>query len=117
MARLTSPMDRRRSWKREFPTSLRLHEANIVVQTNGGLLEGDCAAAAFVIGLWGHTAAGEIYEPLIIQGTYLHLPCTVLLAQQPLIALAVTTFSSVKKSLVDELFHLRTIQERPECDH
>ena len=33
----------------------------------------DCAAAAFVIGLWGQTAEGWICEPWFAQGTFLHL--------------------------------------------
>ena len=67
-------MDRRKSWNRRFPTNLCPSQANIIVQTDGGLRPGDCAAAAFVIGLWSQ--AGK-YEPWFAQGTFLHSSCMV----------------------------------------
>ena len=54
--------------------SLCPSRANIIVQTDGGLRPGDCAAAAFVIGLWSE--AGQ-YEPWVAQGTFLPSSCTV----------------------------------------
>ena len=47
------------------------HVANLVVQTDGGLRELDCAAAAWVVGLWGDTGQGMAYEPLCAHGTFL----------------------------------------------
>jgi hypothetical protein len=70
-------MDLRRSWKKSFTTKLRIGGANLVVQTDGGLREGDCAAASFIIGLWGDDGSGARYEPLHSQGTYLDQSWTV----------------------------------------
>ena len=43
--------------------------------------EGDCAAAAWVIGLWGEGDNGQVYEPLMLQGTFLQVPCSAFLAE------------------------------------
>ena len=52
--------------------------ANIIVQMDGGLRRGDCAAAAFVIGLWSQTSQ---YEPWFVQGTFLHSSFTALASE------------------------------------
>ena len=70
-------MDTRRSWERDFATTLHLDRCNIVVQTDGGLRDGDCAAAAYVIGLWD----GAVYEPLYACGIFLDVACTVFTAE------------------------------------
>ena len=44
-------MDLRRSWRKSFTATLEVDNANIIVQTDGGLREGDCAAASSIIGL------------------------------------------------------------------
>jgi len=70
-------MDIRKSWERRFATTMKVCAANIVVQTDGGLREGDCASAAWIIGLWGENG----YEPLVAHGTYLSSMCTVFMAE------------------------------------
>jgi len=69
-------MDNRRSWDKRFATALQLEEANLVIQTDGGLRE-DCGAAAWVIGLWGIVGQRFCYQPLAAHGTYLEPGCTV----------------------------------------
>ena len=64
-------MDRRCSWRRRFSTTLNQTTANIIVQTDGGLRQGDCAAAAFIIGFWGRAGQGLTYEPWVVHGTFL----------------------------------------------
>ena len=61
-------MDVRKTWQREYDTTLCLQTANVVVQTDGGVRSDNCAAAAFIIGLWGDGR----YEPLVAHGTFLH---------------------------------------------
>ena len=39
-------MDLRGSWEKNFHTMLQLEESNIIVQTDGGLRNGEAAAAA-----------------------------------------------------------------------
>ena len=60
-----------------YPTTLEINKSNIIVQTDGGRREEDCAAASWVIGLWGDDGGGFRYEPLAVQGTYLDQSCTV----------------------------------------
>ena len=50
---------------------MEVHKANLVIQTDGGLREGDCAAASWIIGLWGDDGHGYKYEPLSAHGTFL----------------------------------------------
>ena len=69
-------MDRRTTWRKQFDTTLDAMKSNIVVQTDGGLREDDCAAAAWIIGLWGTVDGKDVFEPFIIHGTFLELPCT-----------------------------------------
>ena len=69
-------MDRRCSWEQEYDTKLTLKAANLVVQTDGGLREGNCGAAAWIIGLWGDAGKGDVFEPLIAHGTFLETPCS-----------------------------------------
>ena len=51
--------------------------SNLIVQTDGGRRERDCAAAAWIIGLWCEGSAGRTFEPLIAHGTFLHTDLTV----------------------------------------
>ena len=74
-------MDTRSTWHKRFDTTLAIDQANIIVQTDGGLREGDSAAAAWIIGLWGHDGGGYKYEPLIAHGTFLEADCTVFRAE------------------------------------
>eukprot|EP00959_Pyramimonas_sp_CCMP1952_P249570 5216990-Pyramimonas_sp.AAC.1 len=46
-------MDKRCTWTRKDTTIQRIDNANLIIQTDGGLRERDCAAASFIIGLWG----------------------------------------------------------------
>ena len=64
-------MDRRQSWKRNFSTKLSPKCADVIVQTDGGLRPSDCAAAAFIIGLWGHDGDILSFEPMVAGGTFL----------------------------------------------
>ena len=52
-------------------------EGNIIVQTDGGRREADCAAAAWIIGIYGKYG----YEPLVAHGTFLTHTTTVFLAE------------------------------------
>ena len=70
-------MYRRQSWKRKSSSTLSPKSANIIVQTDGGLRPDDCAAAAFIIGLWGHIGDILAYEPVVAGGTFLDSSCTV----------------------------------------
>ena len=54
-----------------------LESANVVVQTDGGLRDGCCAASAWIIGLWGIQAGAWTYEPLVAAGTIIDTPCSV----------------------------------------
>ena len=65
-------MDGRRTWTKQFPTTLSIGTSNVVIQTDGGRREGDCSAAAWIIGLWGAGTTGSVFEPLMVHGTYLH---------------------------------------------
>jgi len=58
-----------------------LTSSNVVVQTDGGLREGDCAAAAWVIGLWGMCGGRLQYEPVMVQGTFLEPGISVFAAE------------------------------------
>lgn len=72
-------MDARRSWERRFTTFSATQHLNVVVQTDGGHREGDCAASSWVIGLWD--VAEHVYEPLATCGTFLENSCTVFVAE------------------------------------
>ena len=61
--------------------SLSLENANLVIQTDGGLCEDDCAAAAWIIGLWGIVGQACCYQPLIAHGTLLDPGCSVFAAE------------------------------------
>ena len=69
-------MDRRETWTRRFASG-GISGSNLIVQTDGGLREGDCAAASFIIGCW---RMGK-YEPLVAHGTYLKCSCTLFQAE------------------------------------
>ena len=79
MADLT--MDKRTSWSRRYRTTLPVESSNIIVQSDGGLREDDCAAAAWIVGVWGEAGGEFVFEPLVAHGTYLQLPCTVFKAE------------------------------------
>ena len=74
-------MDIQKSWARRYRSSLPPGGANVVVQTDGGLRDGDCAASAWIIGLWGIRSGAWTYEPLVAGGVFLDLPCTVFKAE------------------------------------
>ena len=44
---------------------------NWIVKTDGGVREEDCAAAAWILGLWGLHGGSPLFEPWKIQGTFL----------------------------------------------
>ena len=50
----------RLSWEKSFDTGTKVAEENILIQTDGGLREDDCAAAAYIIGLVNQGS----YQPL-----------------------------------------------------
>ena len=72
-------MDKRCSWEKRFQPSGCIDAANIIVQSNGGVRDGDCAAAAFIIGLWHDRE--QHFEPLVIHGTFLSEVCGVLMVE------------------------------------
>ena len=63
-------MDVARSWEKKFETRLAPAGSNLVVQTDGGLRQHGCAAAAWIVGLWGVIDGNYVYEPLIAHGTF-----------------------------------------------
>ena len=65
-------------WTIRFPTTLRTQSSNVVVQTDGGRRDRDCAAAAWIIGLWGQRSNECIFEPVVVHGTFLSRDYTVL---------------------------------------
>ena len=56
---------------------MSIPDANISIQTDGGLREGFCGAAAWIIGLWGEGDSGCEFQPLIAHGTFLQVGATV----------------------------------------
>ena len=69
-------MDRRNSWSRKFSPTRFASDCNVIVQTGGGVRNGDCASAAFIIGFCGHSLEGTFYEPILAQGTFIATPCS-----------------------------------------
>ena len=69
-------MDRRSSWSRQFSSNRLASDLNVIVQTDGGVRNDDCASAAFIIGLCGHSQEGPFYEPILAQGTFIATPCS-----------------------------------------
>ena len=67
----------KRNWEQQYETTLEIQASNLVIQTDGGLRDGQCAASAWVIGLWGESR----YEPLIAHGTVLDCSTTVFAAE------------------------------------
>ena len=45
-------------------------------QIDGRVQEGDCAAAACIMGSWAETLEGCTYEPLMVHGMFLHSSCS-----------------------------------------
>ena len=74
-------MDNRKSWTQRFCTSLAVGDANIIVQTDGGRREADCAATGFIIGLWDTKSGTKLYEPLMAHDTFMDNDCTVLVTE------------------------------------
>ena len=70
-------MDQRRTWTKRFFTSIHITCANMIIQTDGGRRDGDCAAAAWTIGHWGEADGEPTFEPLVAHGTLLDDTCTV----------------------------------------
>ena len=56
-----------------------IKQANILVLTDGGLRDDDCAAACWIIGLWD--SENHKYEPYQAGGSHLESSSTVLLAE------------------------------------
>ena len=74
-------MDRRKSWQKVFDPEANIANCNLIVQSDGGLREGDCAAAAFIIGRWSFESGQKKYDPLMAHGTFLDSTCTVFQAE------------------------------------
>ena len=74
-------MDLCRTWEKSFAPSLEIASSNLIVQTDGGCRAQDCAAAAWIIGLWGDDGEGFRYEPLMVHGTFLDASTTVFAAE------------------------------------
>ena len=74
-------MDVGRSWHKEFEFSREISRCNLVIQTDGGLREGNCAAAAYIIGIWEVGGQDGKFEPLVIHGSHLEATCTVFVAE------------------------------------
>ena len=72
-------MDKKSSWQHRCTASLNLAESNIIIQTDGGLREEDCAAAAWIIGVW--RVDSQTFEPLEAGGVFLEKSCTVFMAE------------------------------------
>ena len=72
-------MDRRTSWQQTYTTTMTPAQSNIIVQTDGGLRKGDCAAASWVIGFWSSDA--QSFEPYEAGGVFLNTSCTVFMAE------------------------------------
>ena len=69
-------VDKRGTVHKVFDTSLSMSECNVVAQTDGGVRSDDCAAAAWIIGLWGKKEEEYVYELWIAHGTFLDCKCT-----------------------------------------
>ena len=69
-------------------------------QMDGGLRPGDCAAAAFVIGLWSQTSK---YEPWFLHGTFLHSSCSVFASE----AIALDEASEKLEHLLKDVVYTR----------
>ena len=72
-------MDRGSSWTVRYTSNTDIQHGNIIVQTDGGLREGDCAAASFIIGLWVTRDGQTLYEPILAHGTFMDSESTVFL--------------------------------------
>lgn len=55
---------------RAFEPTLEIERASVVIQTDGGVREGDYAAAAWIINLWAEAPESYTYEPLMVHGIY-----------------------------------------------
>eukprot|EP00959_Pyramimonas_sp_CCMP1952_P217995 4559200-Pyramimonas_sp.AAC.1 len=77
---------------------MSIQSANVIIQTKGGLRDGDCAAAAWIIGLCGRIDGQGIYATLMVHGTFLELPCTVFRAE----AIALDEASRAAQSILTE---------------
>ena len=64
-------MDKGTSWHRNFQSEADVSQRNLVIQTDGGRREGQCAAAAWIIGAWTGNGNEGIFEPLVAHGTFL----------------------------------------------
>jgi len=72
-------LDKASSWHKVFRSDVDVSERNLIVQSDGGLREGQCAAAAYIIGAWN--AGTSAFEPLIAHGTYLDASISVFAAE------------------------------------
>lgn len=52
-----------------------------MIQTDGGVREGHCAAAAWIIGVWVCADGDNHFEPLVVHGTFLEATCSVFEAE------------------------------------
>ena len=69
-------MNRRSSWSRQFSPTRLASDCNVIVQTDGGVRNGDCASAAFIIGFCGRCLEGTFYDPILAQGTFIATQCS-----------------------------------------
>ena len=74
-------MDLRQTWEKRYDTTLKIHESNLLIQTDGGLREENCAAAASVVGLWGGDGEDFRHEPFLAHGALLEASTTVFAAE------------------------------------
>ncbi len=91
-------MDGAASWSKTYTTALRLPEANVIVQTDGGRRSQGCAAAAVIIGLFAIVAGQPLYEPWLAEGHFLTEAVTVFEAE----AIALDIASEKVKKAIDQ---------------
>ena len=74
-------MDNGYSWHKEFAFTTDISGSNLVIQTDGGLREGQCAAAAWIIGAWAVNGQTVRFEPLVGHGSWLEASCSAFAAE------------------------------------
>ena len=74
-------MDNRYSWHKSFEVAASVGHGHLVVQTDGGLREGQCAAAAWIIGVWTEVEGVGKFETLVAHGTFLEATSSVFEAE------------------------------------
>ena len=71
-------MDHATTWEREYPTTIDITHANVIIQTDGGRRSSMCAAASVVAGVLSIRQGKLIYEPFYARGTFISHDVTVL---------------------------------------